>query len=122
MRILVADDNSDSAQTLGVLLELEGHEVRTAYNGQQALEMVLADPPDVAILDIGMPIMDGYEAASRLRDAAPSVLLVALSAYCSREYVQRGERMGFKHHFAKPLQLPKLQALLASFVRGGASS
>jgi CheY-like chemotaxis protein len=112
MRILLADDNPDSVETLGILLELDGHEVRTAFDGRQALEMAIADPPDFAILDIGMPVMDGYEAAARLRDAAPGVVLIALSAYCGAEYVQRGQRVGFKHHLAKPLQLPKLRALL----------
>jgi len=114
MRILLADDNPDSVETLGILLEMDGHEVRTACDGQQALEMAIADPPDVAILDIGMPVMDGYETATRLRDAKPQVLLIALSAYCGAEYVRRGQRAGFMHHLAKPLQLLQLRALLGS--------
>jgi CheY-like chemotaxis protein len=114
MRILLADDNADSVEMLGVLLELEGHEVRTAADGQCAVELAIQHPPDVAILDIGMPRMDGYQAAQRIRQALPGVLLIALSAYSAAEHVRRGRQAGFNHHLAKPMQLAGLRPLLVS--------
>lgn len=79
MRILVADDNVDAAESLALVLELSGHEVRAAFDGGNAVRLAQAWPPDVAILDLNMPVLDGQAVAARLRSALPGVVLVALS-------------------------------------------
>jgi signal transduction histidine kinase/ActR/RegA family two-component response regulator len=113
-RILVVDDNRDSADTLGVLLELMGHLARTAYDGPQALDMVREFWPEIVLLDIGLPTLGGYEVARRLRGdpAMPSLVLVALSGYGAEEDRQRSREAGFDHHLVKPCALEDLEALL----------
>lgn len=101
MRILVADDNSDCAASLQMLLQAEGHCVSTACDGEQAIEMAGLLHPDAAILDIGMPRLDGFAAARRIRDAHPSVLIMAYTGYSGAEFRKQGIESGFDHYFSK---------------------
>jgi len=120
-RILVVDDNVDGATSLSTLLRIEGHEVRIAHDGQTALEVAKGFQPQIAILDIRMPGMDGYELARRLRQQVglQNMSLVALSGYGQREDQLRSEQAGFNHHVTKPVDLKRLNALIASFSQEG---
>ena len=114
-RILVVDDNRDAAETLGALLSELGATVMVADSGAAALEMFGTFQPEVVLLDIGMPEMDGYEVARRIR-AAPDperVLLVALTGWGQGDDVRRSREAGFDHHLVKPPDLDKLRDLLA---------
>jgi signal transduction histidine kinase len=113
-RILVADDNSDALESLATLLELGGHEVFSASNGALALESAERHLPDVALLDIGMPKLDGYEVARRIR-AQPwgrRITLVALTGWGQESDRRRSGEAGFDSHLVKPLDLDKLTELL----------
>jgi CheY-like chemotaxis protein len=116
LRILLADDNADAVELLRDLLELEGHRVEVASNGLAALEAAEAFLPDLAFLDIGMPGLNGYEVARRLR-AAPALAqarLVAVTGWGTREDRARSEAAGFDAHLTKPVELDALHALIAS--------
>ncbi|TFY98303.1 response regulator [Ramlibacter humi] len=104
MKILVADDNRDAADTLSMLLEIEGHDVTTVYDGRQAAQTGSAQAFDAAILDLAMPDMDGYTAGARLRAARPGLLLIAMSGHTQPQHVDRSRRAGFSYHLAKPVQ------------------
>jgi CheY-like chemotaxis protein len=113
-RILVVDDNRDSAESLAMLLRVRGHEVRTAYDGQQALAAAEDYRPGVVILDIGLPGLDGYGVARALR-ATPlfrDALLVALTGYGAEEDRRACYRAGFDAHLVKPVDLVPLFGLL----------
>lgn len=113
-RILVADDNPDALESLATLLELGGHEVFSAANGALALESAERHLPEVALLDIGMPKLDGYEVARRIR-AQPwgrRITLVALTGWGQESDRRRSGEAGFDSHLVKPLDLDKLTALL----------
>jgi CheY-like chemotaxis protein/two-component sensor histidine kinase len=113
-RILVADDNSDALESLAILLELGGHEVFSAANGALALESAERHLPEVALLDIGMPKLDGYEVARRIR-AQPwgrRITLVALTGWGQDSDRRRSGEAGFDSHLVKPLDLDKLMELL----------
>jgi signal transduction histidine kinase len=113
-RILVADDNADALESLATLLELGGHEVFSAANGALALESAERNLPEVALLDIGMPKLDGYEVARRIR-AQPwgrRITLVALTGWGQESDRRRSGEAGFDSHLVKPLDLDKLTALL----------
>lgn len=101
MHILVADDNADCVATLRMLLEAEGHTVNTACDGQQAVELAQSGRPDGVILDIGMPRLDGFAAAKRIRQIHPGALLVAYTGYSGQEFRQQGLACGFDHYFSK---------------------
>jgi CheY-like chemotaxis protein len=114
-RILVADDNADALESLATLLELEGHEVFSAANGALALESAEKHLPEVALLDIGMPKLDGYEVARSIR-AQPwgrRITLVALTGWGQESDRRRSTEAGFDSHLVKPLDLDKLTELLA---------
>jgi signal transduction histidine kinase len=114
-RILLADDNKDALDSLATLLELSGHEVYTAANGAQALEAAERYQPEVALLDIGMPALDGYEVARRIR-AQPwgqRITLVALTGWGQDSDRKHSRDAGFDSHLVKPLDLDKLTELLA---------
>lgn len=115
LRILVVDDNQDSACSMTLLLELQGHQVRVAHAGHTALAMAGEAPPDVILLDIGMPGMNGYEVAKQLRsqDKFADTLLIAVTGYGRASDVQQTEAAGFDHHLVKPIDYDKLQALLS---------
>jgi PAS domain S-box-containing protein len=112
-RVLVADDNVDAAETLAEMLQLEGHEVHVASNGAQAIAMATALKPDVAVLDIGMPDLSGYEVAQRLRQTmAPGMTLIALTGWGQREDRRRAVEAGFDHHVVKPADPAQLLRLI----------
>jgi PAS domain S-box-containing protein len=115
LRVLVVDDNSDSADSLAVWLELTGHDVRTAYDGQQALAVARELRPDVIFLDIGMPGMSGYEVARRLREQPETrdVLLLAMTGWGQEEDRRRSREAGFDEHLVKPLDPKGLEERLA---------
>jgi signal transduction histidine kinase/CheY-like chemotaxis protein len=113
--ILVADDNIDALETMATLLELEGHRVETAADGEQALACAQRLRPEVAVLDIGMPGLNGYEVARRIR-AQPwgaRIRLIALTGWGQVEDVERARAAGFDHHVTKPVDLQALQELVA---------
>jgi signal transduction histidine kinase len=114
LRVLVADDNADALESLALLLEVCGHEVRKASDGQETLQTVTAWRPDVALLDIGMPILDGYEVARRIRSEpwGANLFLVAVSGWGQSEDRQRATDAGFDLHFRKPIGLPALEGIL----------
>ena len=116
LRILVVDDNVDAAQTLGLLLKASGHDVRTAYDGLSAVEVALDFGPSVALLDIGLPGIDGYEVAKRLRQAPTlsGVVLVAMTGYGQEGDKLRSQDAGFNHHLVKPADFGKVQEILAT--------
>ncbi len=103
-RVLLVDDNADAADSLADILRSFGHEVRVAYNAPEALRAVDGFQPQVAVLDIGLPVMDGVELATRLRDRVGSALrLFALTGYGRAEDHARTAQNGFEHHFVKPV-------------------
>lgn len=113
-RVLIADDNIDAVESLRILLELDGHEIRTAHDGVQAMEAAEAFTPDIALVDLGMPRMNGYEVARRM-SASPrlrNVTLVALTGWGQPEDRMQTARAGFKHHLTKPVDMGLLQRLL----------
>ncbi len=115
-RILVVDDNADAALTTQTLLELQGHEVQAASDGEAALAAVQTFRPEVVILDIGLPGMDGYEIAKRLR-AMPETahaLLIALSGYGQAEDIRKSKESGFDHHLLKPAETGRIEALISA--------
>jgi signal transduction histidine kinase len=114
-RVLVVDDNHDAGDSLADLLELSGHEVRVARSGAQSLELAREFRPDVGLLDIGLPGMNGFELAARLRAEAfgQAMILVALTGYGQDEDRRRSREAGFDHHLTKPADLRQLTALLA---------
>jgi len=112
-RILVVDDNQDAADTLAELLELDGHEVHTAYTGAQAIERTLEFKPDIVFLDIGLPDINGHEVAGKLRQLAipQDFLLIALTGYGQEHDRRAALAAGFNDHFAKPVDFDKLATL-----------
>lgn len=118
-RILVVDDNKDSATTLAMMLRLLGNEVRTANDGFEAIEVAESFRPDVALLDIGLPRMDGYETAQRIRRQAggEEMYLIAATGWSRDDDRQRATEAGFDTHMVKPVDLAALESLLASLPR-----
>ena len=115
-RILVVDDNRDLTEAAAFLLTTCGHDVRTAFDGQAALEIAREFQPEVVLLDIGLPEMDGYEVARRLRVqfGARSPVLVAVTGYGQNEDRIHALQRGFDHHLVKPVELQSLEAILQS--------
>ena len=113
-RVLIVDDNEDSAQLLSMLLTAQGHVVHTADDGPAALDAARDFRPDVVLLDIGLPLMDGYEVASRLRGeyGRDGLLLIAVTGYGQDGDRRRAEEAGFDHHLVKPVDRVMLDALL----------
>ena len=113
-RVLVADDNVDSANSLGMMLQATGHEVRTAHDGAEAVRFAEEFRPDVAILDIGMPKMNGYDAAQRIRaeDWGKAIVLIALSGWGQEDDKRRSREAGFDTHLTKPVDFKTLRNLL----------
>jgi signal transduction histidine kinase/ActR/RegA family two-component response regulator len=113
-RVLVVDDNADAAESIAVLLRLEGHEVKTVNDGQQALASSEVFAPSVVVLDIGLPGMDGYEVARRMRDlpATRDALFIALTGYGQKEDRALAAKAGFHHHFIKPADPRAIHAVI----------
>jgi PAS domain S-box-containing protein len=114
-RVLVVDDNEDSAELLGQLLAQLGHDVRIAHDGPRALSVASELIPEVAVLDIGLPVMDGYELAARLRElyGANGLRLVALTGFGQDTDKARSLAAGFHRHLTKPIEARELLAALA---------
>jgi PAS domain S-box-containing protein len=116
LRVLVVDDNVDTAQSLAMLLKVSGHHVRMAHAGPTALEAAIDYEPNVVLLDIGLPGMDGYEVAKRIRQepVLQNVVLVAMTGYGQDTHRQRSQEVGFNAHLVKPAEFGKVQQILAS--------
>lgn len=119
--MLISDDHVDGADTLALLVNLEGHEVEVAHDGKEALRIADHLHPDVAILDIGMPGLNGHEVASRLRQTGEgaSMLILALTGRDEVEDKQRARVSGFDEHFTKPVDPATLLGRIAAWQRGG---
>ncbi len=116
-RILVADDNHDAAETLSMLLELAGHQTQVAFNGAEAVEAAQSFRPDVILMDLGMPVMNGFEAARQLRQQLwiKGVVLVALTGWGQDDDRHKTAEAGFDRHLVKPVDFDALTKLLAEF-------
>jgi CheY-like chemotaxis protein len=114
-RVLVVEDNADSRQTLSLLLELWGYQVEQAENGVEGLRKSLTWRPDAAVVDIGLPLLNGYEVARQVRQALQEhILLIALTGYNQPRDRQRSIEAGFDYHLAKPADLDCLSRLLGT--------
>jgi PAS domain S-box-containing protein len=113
-RILVVDDNVDTANGMARLLTFSGHEVRVAHNGEEALNLSRAYRPEVMLLDIGLPVMDGYELASALRreEWGKDSVLIAVSGYGEEQARDRSKEVGFNHHLVKPINFDTILTLI----------
>ncbi len=112
-RILVVDDNEDAANSLGTLLEVMGYKVRIAYDGPEGIEAADEFEPAVALLDIGLPKLSGYDIARHVRGKrGGEVLLVAITGWGQEEDRRRAREAGFDHHFTKPADFDKLLSLI----------
>lgn len=120
LRILVADDNVDAAETLAMLLEVMGHEVRRVNDGASAIEAAAQFDPQLVLLDIGMPGLNGYETCQAIRAQAGggSRTLVAVTGFGQPQDVERARSAGFDHHLVKPLDLQQLAKLISERVAG----
>jgi CheY-like chemotaxis protein len=114
-RILVVDDNETAANVLAMLLKALGNEVRTAFDGLTAIDLAEQFRPDIVLLDIGMPKLNGYETARRIRQQpwGKDMVLAALTGWGQEEDKRRTREAGFDHHFVKPVEPDVLQKLLA---------
>jgi PAS domain S-box-containing protein len=123
-RILVVDDNRDAASSLAMVLRSSGHTALTAYSGVQALELAAKEKPDAIVLDIGMPQMNGYEVARRIRQAAEgkTVLMIALTGWGQKEDIQKSHDAGFDFHMTKPADPERIERLLETFLQSGRAS
>lgn len=115
-RILVVDDNVDAAATLALLLKFSGHEVHIAHDGESALRLGASLRPEVILLDLGMPGMDGYEIARRLRarPATRSCLLIAVTGYGADADRRRAQEAGFDQHLTKPVEIAAIEKLMSA--------
>lgn len=112
-RVLVVDDNEDAANSLATLLEVMGYEVRTAYDGPEAIEAADEFLPAVALLDIGLPRLSGYDIARHVREQrGKDVLLVAITGWGQEDDRRRAREAGFDHHFTKPADFEVLLELI----------
>jgi CheY-like chemotaxis protein/anti-sigma regulatory factor (Ser/Thr protein kinase) len=112
--VLIVDDNADAAELLDVLLKSAGHRVTTAHTPLEALQLVEAAKPEVAVLDIGLPVMDGYELGARIRNQAPNCRLIALTGYGQTEDRTRSAAAGFHAHLVKPVEIADLLAEISA--------
>jgi CheY-like chemotaxis protein len=112
LRILVVDDNHDAARSMSMLLELEGHRTRTVHNGLEAVREATRARYDAVLLDLGMPVMDGFQAAAVLGQLWPAPALIACSAWDDAEARRRTADLGFFRHLRKPVCFQLLKAAL----------
>ena len=115
-RLLVVDDNKDAAESMSMLLEMWGHEVAFAYDGPSALRTAEKWQPEAVFLDIGLPGMDGYEVAERLRELpqAKDAVLIAITGYGQEDDRLRSRRAGIAHHLVKPVAPDAMRNLIDS--------
>jgi len=112
-RILVVDDNQDAANSLAMILKMNGHEAHAVYSPEEALEHLGTHASQVMLLDIGLPRMDGYEVARQVRRSGLAVRMIALTGYGQAEDVKRAAAAGFDAHLIKPVDLELLERALA---------
>jgi CheY-like chemotaxis protein len=124
LRVLCVDDNQDSADSMAMLLDMLGCEVEVSYGGPAALVLAEGFRPDVCLLDLSMPGMDGLELARQLRQRAAGrrMLLVAMTALGGESYRRQTAAAGFDYHLVKPVEIDALIAALKRFVGGGSRS
>jgi CheY-like chemotaxis protein len=122
-RVLIVDDNHDTADSCAMLLSLWGHETRKAYDGESVLQQALAFHPHVVLLDIGLPKLDGYDVARKLRQyqALIGIKIVAVTGRATAADVQMAKEAGFDEHFPKPIHNETLKTYLAQFGPDGSS-
>lgn len=115
-KILVVDDNHDSALSLAMMLSIMGHDTRTAHDGESAVSSAETFQPDVVLLDIGLPKLNGYEVAQRIREQpwGTSMYLIAVTGWGQDEDRQRSSEVGLNLHMVKPVEPSALEKLLAS--------
>ncbi len=119
LRLLVVDDNPDTVESLAMLLRKYGHDVLSANNGPEALEAAFADDRDVILLDIGLPSIDGYEVARRIRALTDNPVLIAMTGYGQPEDRRKSKEAGFDYHLTKPVDPSRLQELLVKIGKEG---
>lgn len=117
LRIMVVDDNVDSAATVGILLEMDGHSVVIEHTGEGAIHSAQAFCPEVCLLDIGLPDLDGYQLAVRLRvlGETAGALLIAMTGYDQPQDRELSKQAGIDHHMVKPIDLTALEDLLKAY-------
>ena len=116
-RILLIEDNADARESLRMVLENAGHDIVEAANGETGVERAIASRPQLALVDIGLPGIDGFETARRIRAADPSIRLVALTGYGRDDDVAASRAAGFDAHVVKPVSVPELSALIEQLAR-----
>ena len=118
-KILVVDDNHDSALSLSMMLSIMGHETRTAHDGESAVSTAEAFLPEVVLLDIGLPKLNGYEVAQRIREQAwgAEMFLIAVTGWGQDEDRQRSSEVGLNVHMVKPVEPAALEKLLATLAK-----
>jgi CheY-like chemotaxis protein len=124
-KILVVDDNPDSALSLAMMLSIMGHDTRTAHDGETAVSTAESFLPDVVLLDIGLPKLNGYEVAQRIRNSTwgTSMFLIAVTGWGQDEDRQRSSEVGLNVHMVKPVEPAALQKLLAELkLKAGAGN
>jgi PAS domain S-box-containing protein len=116
LRIVIADDNRDAAESLAMLLQIDGHQVSVAHDGAEALSIIDAVHPQVVVLDIGMPGLNGYQVAQRIRSSPNSeaIVLVALTGWGQAQDLARAKAAGFDHHLVKPAEPDAVRSLITS--------
>ena len=114
-RILVVDDNADTAESLAMILRRMGNEIQTAHDGLEAVQAAATFRPEVVLLDIGLPKMNGYEAAKLIRDQSGNrkVAIIAMTGWGQEDDIRRALEAGFDHHLTKPVEPAALSRLLA---------
>ena len=117
--MLVVDDNADAADSLAELLRIVGHEAATAYGAREALDLARQFAADVVLLDIGLPEMNGYEVARRMRERGEPPVLVALTGYGQTSDVQSAKDAGFDAHITKPIALDGAYRCASSMLSPG---
>jgi len=113
-RILVVDDNADAAASLAMLLRIKGHDVRTAHDGLQGIESAASFLPELILMDIGMPRLNGYEACRRIRSQSwgADIVIVAVTGWGQEEDRVRSAESGFDHHLVKPIEPAAVEKIL----------
>lgn len=116
LRILVADDNDSITKTFGWMLEVLGYEARVARDGEEALTIARSFLPDVIMLDINLPGMNGYEVCQKMRaePALAKCVFIAQTGWSQPEHLERSRKAGFDHHWVKPIPMERLEKLLGS--------
>jgi CheY-like chemotaxis protein len=112
-RVFIVDDNTDAADSIALLLEMSGHQTKVVYDGEQAVASYAAFAPDVVLLDIGLPGMDGYQVIQTLRAAGFAGRAIALSGYGQPEDMKKALSSGFDEHLVKPVEIDRLEKALA---------